>query len=794
MIVGPYIHRLHLSIDFALAVSYRRNVYDGKSKFVARITLVKGIPFYGFHVGYRFFLKIYMLNPMVMTRLADLLRQGVIMKKVFQPYEAHLQYLLQWMSDYNLYGCGYIDCKKVMFRSPIPSYEELGHPSHLWHDRSIPDELIIGAADLPRVSHCSIEVDICVQDIMNRHEIKPRSLHHDFIERLNPLAPGERLVHSMAGLWRDETRRRKSKMPNPDPGSSPFPAEVMISMSADPRNSQVGGWIHEEEYKEKVMSLVLDEKNKSDGSKISFKNYVRSMPFESTIKTSLEAVEDLFPENLRPVLGLAPGTGANYDTNDTDDKEVDEKRILGLQPDDDENCLYDSDEEVMREMELSQRRKGDRVDERLAELEAPIKPEQGLDQEGWPDEESAKPPTIDSADGDVTRDPASSFHSSTDGASSYPSSDVSSSLYIFPPSLSMIQPLDATTVNSVRNLKRAEASIEQETVNTKRQKVSFGVVYDSESDASKKMLEHAFESNRQAEMRNSEPPLQAELSTEVKNIEPEQLSNPKPIISGPPRITTGVTRRNSSQELLKANQQSQTPSLKFAVVKDPNHPETILRLSQKTEPLPNHTEKKKNRVSFAPSVSISTHLSGPLQPTSSDMSTLDMPNPVRSVLVNMQTEFRKTDGGIVLALKDHPPAPALVVSSMQRFRLPQIIHQDAFYSKEIDVPDRAREWAGREFKLESLSTPFLPEFDPTGTSAATFGEKPPIVPDRVKEEKLHERRRSICTLLSWQLTEPPPTYANVEEWLRVEQAEKLASAARSHHAKTTRLYPQVKDN
>ena len=30
--VAAYIYRLHLSIDHALAVSYRRNVYDGNSK------------------------------------------------------------------------------------------------------------------------------------------------------------------------------------------------------------------------------------------------------------------------------------------------------------------------------------------------------------------------------------------------------------------------------------------------------------------------------------------------------------------------------------------------------------------------------------------------------------------------------------------------------------------------------------------------------------------------------------------------------------------------------------------
>ncbi|CRK15114.1 hypothetical protein BN1723_010541 [Verticillium longisporum] len=58
--VGAYIYRLHLSIDHALAVSYRRDQYSGNAKFVARVTLVKGIPFYGFHVGYKFFLKIYM--------------------------------------------------------------------------------------------------------------------------------------------------------------------------------------------------------------------------------------------------------------------------------------------------------------------------------------------------------------------------------------------------------------------------------------------------------------------------------------------------------------------------------------------------------------------------------------------------------------------------------------------------------------------------------------------------------------------------------------------------------------
>lgn len=54
-------------------------------------------------------LRFYLLNPLHMTRFADLLQQGAILKRVFQPYEAHLQYLLQWMCDFNLYGCADIE-------------------------------------------------------------------------------------------------------------------------------------------------------------------------------------------------------------------------------------------------------------------------------------------------------------------------------------------------------------------------------------------------------------------------------------------------------------------------------------------------------------------------------------------------------------------------------------------------------------------------------------------------------------------------------------------------------------
>ncbi|KAJ6444141.1 DNA polymerase zeta catalytic subunit [Purpureocillium lavendulum] len=347
--VGAFIYRLHLSIDHALAVSYRRDQYGDNAKFVARITLVKGIPFYGFHVGYRYFLKIYMFNPIVMTRLADLLQQGVIMKRKFQPYEAHLQYLLQFMVDYNLYGCDYLDSSKVNFRSPVPQHDQDSNSSHLWHSVSVPEETVTDDPMLPRVSHCSIEVDICVQNIVNRKMVKERQLHHDFIERKAPIPKDLKYVYSMAGLWKDETKRRQRQMPKDQQHNSPFPAEILVSMSADPRDSQPQGWIHEDDYRKDIHDLVSQEATALEGADLSFETFAKPDDPEPDVNTVLQSVEDLYPTRLMSALGLPP----NPDKSALDPAssiEVDEKKALQVQEEDAGIFPDDSDEETFQDI------------------------------------------------------------------------------------------------------------------------------------------------------------------------------------------------------------------------------------------------------------------------------------------------------------------------------------------------------------------------------------------------------------------------------------------------------------
>ncbi|KAI0020627.1 DNA polymerase family B [Xylariomycetidae sp. FL0641] len=735
--VGAYVYRLHLSIDHALAVSYRRNVYDGSNKYVARITLVKAIPFYGFHVGYRFYLKIYMLNPLVMTRLAELLQQGVIMKRKFQPYEAHLQYLLQFMTDYNLYGCGYIDCKKVRFRFPLPQHEIDDESPHLWHRQTVPSALVTEDIDLPRMSHCSIEVDICVQDILNRHEIRERQLHHDFIERKQPLPPDVKLVHSMAGLWKDETKRRKRRMSSVAPGSSPFPAEALVSMSADPRNSQIPGWIHEEEYREQLQELIQQEREQSSEVEPTFDTFVQDVPTSSGVRTLLQSVEDLYPENLQSALGT-PSQLLEENDDPVSSIFVDEDRILDINPNDDDSFPDDSDEEYARATKPN--RNGAVADGELAReihheksrnlpksINGMANPAAAVSTPGHSDRlqsnELHEPPRVSGL-------PKGVFTSclATGTRHSFP---VSERLVDVAKDLGLVSraPRSGQSARLTSSLKRP-ASPNPTAGESKRRRVEFAARQPSET-------RDAIETT----------PKEA---TEIKS--PNE----------PARHPKAKLRRERSQP-------EENQKLNFPVVKDSRDPSTRLRLSQTSSQQSDNSQPKKH-VSFEPLIpsaedssvntSSQTLKRGSICSMSSSASTLQEKGSRRYMDIGCIPRPRAA----FFVLDSRPPTVDEVLSTMQAFDRPDVIYQDAFYSNDKDVPARAREYAGQEFRLESNTLPFLPDFDPSGDSPANFGLKPDMNSDSRKCEEAYDRRRRDCSLRSWELAEPPPSFGEVQAW------------------------------
>ena len=677
------------------------------------------------------------------------------MKRVIQPYESHMQYLLQWMADYNLYGCAYIDCKDVKFRRPVPDYLDMTSTTHQWHDRSIPSSLISDSAKVPRQSHCSIEVDICVQNILNRDAVKIRPIHHDFIERRNPIAPEEKLVHSMAGLWRDETRRRKARkgMTESD-SSSPFPPEVLVSVSADPRNSQPGGWIHEEEYREKIGAILKDERSKSDGQKISYDGFVGNVPFEGQIKTSLEGVEDLFPDNLARVSNSQRTHQiASQNGSKAAKPEVDESRLLSFEEDD---FPYESDDELAQELDMSQKRKGDKVDEYMEQFamegfDAPL-----YDNQRQPAPGEKAQNASDESHLDDTKDihgPTSSTELEKVGirnAGDYDNLDDD------------VFEIPAEFASNIRS-ERANARTTKSEHHRKRRKLlhdghSKSIDVYEDRPAPRDSNDITQRSDDLKHSTDKTDPVQAELSAGLEScyrVEAKPLVNQKtrPILT-------------PSQEA--AARMPGNARLSFPVVKDPQDPNTIFKISQRSNSPTRGSQKSKTKsVSFVTSDEPSPVRSSQNQSTlvNSPLTPQVPSTQITRCSSQLHETFRMESNRQLMCVAYGPPGMTDLSMEMRNEKIPSIVYQNAFYSDERDVPDRAREYAGKEFKIESTTLAYLPEFDPMGTSLASLGEKPSIVLDKSAQEKAYARRRRTCSLNTWEIVDSPPTRLEVQAWL-----------------------------
>ncbi|OJJ34165.1 hypothetical protein ASPWEDRAFT_173588 [Aspergillus wentii DTO 134E9] len=717
---------LHLSIDHALAVSYRRNAYDKKIAFVAHITLVKGVPFYGYHVGYRFFFKIYLLNPLYMTRLADLLLQGAVMKRPLQPYESHMQYIPQWMCDYNLYGCTYMKCSKVKFRSPIPEYLELTDLSHRWHDRSILPDSMPDDSTLPKQSHCQLEADVCVQDILNRVDIRERSTHHDFMELLKPVSSSERLVPSMAGLWQDETRRRKKRQGVTEPGSSPFGPEDLISMSADPRNDAKGGWIHEEEYRQMALETVAEEKSKSNRKDMTFDNYPEKTPFQETIKTSLESVEDLFPD--KPEQPRFEIRGPQFEGEPSDaEVQVNENAALSSQAGGE---LYDPDDDYGNFFSG-------------ADEEEPSDPTDNDPGDGLFDMSfhSSPKPNANEHD-DIIR--ANSFKNHP----GHESDDTHKPDDRLPIEDGISKSRETESKTATRPLKRRQSETLNEEYHRKKSK------YGGESHTSR-----------------SQGYLHPSSAAEYGNAQIESKDNAE-IIKARVESQSSQTSLPSSQATIRPKVDGKNSRLNFPVVKDPNDPMTILRFSQDG----GHSSKV---TPDAPEMT-SSLASKPIDQPSSDTKgadsilqlqsfSTDFGSPIPDTHLSelapaIYGSFNIPSNRRVCCLRAPCPPPSDISTTLNTYGYPPVIYQKAYYSDEKDVPDRPRQYAGREFRLEGNTIHYLPDFDPTGQSPAILGEDTVASFDRDRQEQLDQQLREATTSRVWEFAPVPPSRSEVVEW------------------------------
>lgn len=701
--VKSYIQRIRVAINHALAISFRTSGQGRSSKtFVAHISLVKGVPFYGFHVGYRYFLKVYLFNPGHIIRLSDLLRQGAVLMRPLQPYESHMQYVPQWMSDYNLYGCANLDCLKVKFRSPVPEYFELTNKNHLWHDQSIPEDHMSDDIQHPRQSHCPVEVDVCVQDILNRTEIQERQIHQDFSQKDVSLDTEEKFVPSMAGLWKDETKRRKARMGILDANSSPFPAEVLITVSANPRYDSPGGWIHEAEYHGLINQLIDNERKVIGPITSSFSNFVEHGEDLQGIPTVFESITELYPENFNGDMTSIPSLET---ADDTKKAEVDESQIFDMHQD--EDLLYsgeDTDED-----EESPDGHAQNIETRLPASQMTQSLSNGIARSNHKEhipQQSNSPSNLESHGihnaGDYSHIKDAAFEIGSEYRS-----DIRGAL-------SKTKAASEDTDPPLKRRRTGFSSSFPATITSLRKSNSTALILDSAAQQKKEIIA-------------------------LSHILDDSTANDQP-----------ASRLSSAR-------------LEHTATKDTQVPGGILRLSQMSHTSgQNSTQTKKKHVSFEVSArdlkssstqqeSAITIMASPKLPPSGILE--------RILLMRFSTSTQKP-----ILCYTAKPLPHATVLNMLQYGLPSQIHQDAFYGNEADVPERIREYAGKGFKLQSDTVPYLLDFD----SRRAYRQQTSISADEANilaPEDGYRRHRNACTLTMWEIKATPPRRQVVEDWM-----------------------------
>jgi DNA polymerase zeta len=225
-------------LDHAIALSLRRNPESSKSRYIRAIILVKGVDFYGFHASYKPYLKVLVADPSLVSRVVAILQSGSVMGNRFRIFESHLSYVLQFMCDFDLHGCGVINLEDALERGPQAEDDSASQPT------TAP---LYGVSPYFRESRVQLEVDAIAPHILNRHKLCARHLHHK-LEIPAPPLPPEPLILSVRELWDDERKRRQALGLDPSPEIPVDPSESSRAPGA--------GWISEARWWDEIKNRI----------------------------------------------------------------------------------------------------------------------------------------------------------------------------------------------------------------------------------------------------------------------------------------------------------------------------------------------------------------------------------------------------------------------------------------------------------------------------------------------------------------------------------------------------------
>ncbi|KAJ3890133.1 hypothetical protein GG344DRAFT_50208 [Lentinula edodes] len=259
------------SLNHAVALSLRKEPASSKSRYIRSVVLVKGVHFYGFHSSYSPFLKVLVADPALVSRVVAMMQNGTVMGTRFCIYESHLNYTLQFLSDFGLYGCGWLELDNVFQRGQEENTE------------GIQQEPLFPLSPHFRQSRMTLEVDAAAHQILNRRGLSAREWHHK-LEIPSPPLPSDPLVLSVRELWEDERARRRSRGLNPSP-------EIPVDLSESSRGSG-GSWVAEARYWDEIGRRIEQERTMAH-------DIEDAQSWEGAVMTTFESIEALWEEEYK---------------------------------------------------------------------------------------------------------------------------------------------------------------------------------------------------------------------------------------------------------------------------------------------------------------------------------------------------------------------------------------------------------------------------------------------------------------------------------------------------------------
>ncbi|CAG9769330.1 unnamed protein product [Ceutorhynchus assimilis] len=218
-------YQIATALDRAINISF--NQASSNTQHVYKISLVSGIPMYGYHPKKHLFFKIYLYNPMLISKVGALLNNKNILDRVFQPHESHLNFTLQFMIDYNLHGMSNMLISEILYRiNPECETADIKHCKFL-------------PGNIEKTTLCELEADINAESILNRQEILSGKL------AVNP---------GIAALWEDEKQRRRNKNEESQLGNF----LSLEKMQVDPTKTHL---IFQQALRERLAVLSIDKDN-----------------------------------------------------------------------------------------------------------------------------------------------------------------------------------------------------------------------------------------------------------------------------------------------------------------------------------------------------------------------------------------------------------------------------------------------------------------------------------------------------------------------------------------------------